>query len=229
MSVSRGNGQNGGHFYSNITQPVKINLAFTVDATNGLGITSLKSNGYIRNVFMHTSGTPASNNGALNPNPASGYALIQFNNNYNHYLESVFSFNSPLTGSALTSTIIGQAYTITTTGTTTSAQWLAAGVPAGVTPAVGVSFVAIQTASIGGTGAVKLSTNSGIVAAEVIGNPDLSMNSSIAANGGAYLLVQFLGATSSSVTTLIPAAPTAGSICEMSILMDASSVTIDGL
>jgi hypothetical protein len=56
MSYSRGNGQNGGHFYSNITQPVKIDCNFVVDSTNGngLGLRSLKSNGYIRNVFMHT-------------------------------------------------------------------------------------------------------------------------------------------------------------------------------
>lgn len=56
MSMPRGNGQNGGHFYSNITQPVKIDLNFVVDSANGngLGIRSLKSNGYVDNVFMHT-------------------------------------------------------------------------------------------------------------------------------------------------------------------------------
>lgn len=56
MSYSRGNGQNGGHFYSNITQPVKIDCNFVVDSTNGngLGIRSLKSNGYVEHVFMHS-------------------------------------------------------------------------------------------------------------------------------------------------------------------------------
>jgi hypothetical protein len=56
MAVARGNGQNGGHFYSNLTFPVEIDLNFVVDSTNGngLGIRSLKSNGYVQSVFMHS-------------------------------------------------------------------------------------------------------------------------------------------------------------------------------
>ncbi len=232
MSVARGMGQNGGHYYSNITQPVKLDLNFIVDSTNGngLGIRSLKSNGYVRNVFMHTSASAGSNDGALNPNPAAGYALIQFNNNFNKYLGGFQGFVSPTTGSPSGSVTNHAALIIATLGTTTAAQWLAAGVPAGVTPAVGVSFIAIKTGAIGGTGTVIAAGVSGIVAVEVIGNPNLSIsNSSIASNGGAYLLVQFLGATSSSVTTLIPTAPVDGSVCGMSAFFDLSSVTIDGL
>src|ERR1017187_160510 len=65
MSYARGNGQNGGHFYSNVTQPVEIECNFVVDSTNGngLGIRSLKSNGYIQAVYMNVEngviGTPA--------------------------------------------------------------------------------------------------------------------------------------------------------------------------
>lgn len=226
MSVARGNGQNGGHYYSNITQPVKLDLQFTVTPTNGLGVTSVKSNGYVRNVFMNTSTTPASNDGYLNPDPADGYCLIQLNNNYNHFLGMSYVFRSPPSGSSLTSTTAGLAYQIVTLGTTTAAQWLAAGVPPGVTPAVGVSFIAIATGAIGGTGTVNVpATNGAVVAqAEVIGNPDLSSsNSSIAVNGGAWLLVRFMDYAGVAV------APAVGSVCSMSLYLDASSVTIDGL
>lgn len=232
MSQTRGNGQNGGHFYSNITKPVKLDLNFVVDAANGngLGLRSLKSNGYVNNVFMHTSSTPGSNGGHLNPNPAVGFALIQLKSNYNYYLGGFSGFVSPLTGSNLTATTNHSAYVITALGTATAAQWLAAGVPAGVTPAVGVAFIAIATGTIGGSATVKVPGVSGITSVEVVGDPNTSLNnSSIAANGGAYLLVQFLGATSSSVTTLIPTAPADGSVVGMSLFLDASSVTIDGL
>lgn len=305
MSVARGFGQNGGHFYSNITKPVKIDLNFVVDATNGngLGIRSLKSNGYVRNVFMHTSSTPGSNDGALNPNPASGYALIQLKNNYNYYLGGFSGFVSPTSSTLLTSTTAGNAYiianigsalgyvfTVTSAGATQGAtytnngqtftvlatisaattlrmsgtgapaasgtltkasgtgdatitfsaftggaatslaQWQAAGLPRGLVPTVGQSFIAIASAQIGGSAQVVTPSVSGIVSVEVVGNPNVSNNnSSIAANGGGYLLVQFLGATDASTTTLIPTAPAANSVIGMSLFLDASSVTIDGL
>ena len=114
---------NAGHFYSNIVKPIKIDLNFIVDSTNGngLGIRSLKSNGYVRNVFMHTSATPGSNDGALNPNPASGYALIQLKQNFNYYLGGFSGFVSPVSGTPLTSTTSGGAYIIVSLGT--AAAW----------------------------------------------------------------------------------------------------------
>ena len=224
MSVVRGF-VNAGHFYSNITKPIKIDCNFVVDATNGngLGIRSLKSNGYVRNVFMHTSATPGRNDGALNPNPAAGFALIQLNSNFNKYLGGFSGFVSPVTGSALTSVAAGLPYIIGSLGNTTLAQWQAAGVPAGLVPAVGMSFIAIETASIGGSGAVFAPGVSGIGSVEVIGDANASINNSnIAVNGGAYLLVQFLAAG-------VPTAPAAGSVCGMSMFFDGSSVTVDGL
>src|ERR1019366_316582 len=100
MSYARGVGQNGGHFYSNITQPCKIDMNWVVDSTNGngLGIRSLKSNGYVRNVFMHTSATPGVNDSYTNPNPAVGYALIQFKNSFKYYLGGFTGFVSPISG-----------------------------------------------------------------------------------------------------------------------------------
>lgn len=219
MSVPRGNGQNGGHFYSNITQPVKIDLSFIVDAdnTNGLGIRSLKSNGYVQSVFMHTSATPATGN----PNPANGFVIIKLNNNFNVFLGETYCLTAPLTGSDLTAVSANAAYVITALGTATLAQWQAKGYPAGFTPAVGQSFVATAAGTIGGSATVKVSASSGISAVEVVGSPLLS-NSAIAANGGAQVLAKFLAATT-------PTAPTEETIVQMSLYFDGSSVTIDGL
>lgn len=122
MSVYRGS-VNGGDFYSNITQPVKMNLTFVVDPTNtnGLGVSSLKSNGFVRNVFMHTSQTPGTgNDSVVNPNPANGYALIQMKNNYNVSLDQNYAFQSPTTGSALnisgTGLTVGVPYQVASVG-----------------------------------------------------------------------------------------------------------------
>ncbi len=232
MSVARGNGQNGGHFYSNVTQPVKLYLNFIVDAdnSNGLGLRSLKSNGYARNVFMHTSTTPGSNNGALNPNPAAGFALIQLNSNYRYCLGMSMAIQSPLSGSPLTATAANVSYVITALGTATLAQWQAKGLPPGLTPAVGMSFVATATGTIGGSAAVQVPIASGVQSMEIVGNPSAELgNSNIAANGGAYLLIKFMGPTNSSTTTPIPVAPAEESVISLCIDLDISSVTIDGL
>lgn len=227
MSQPRGNGQNGGHFYSNITQPVKLDCNFIVDATNGngLGIRSLKSNGYVRNVFMHTTASPGTNDGYLNPNPASGYILVQFNNNYKVYTGGFSGFVSPVSGTPLTATTAGLAYIIVSLGTATAAQWLAAGVPPGVVPAVGVSFIATATGTIGGSAAVEVpATNgSGVASIDVIGNANLSFNTNIGTNGGAWLLLRCLDYAGVIV------APAAGSVLGLASFFDISSVTIDGL
>lgn len=239
MAAAPLNFPNAGHFYSNVAKPVEIDLNFIVDSTNGngLGIRSLKSNGYVKNVFMHTTQTPGTNNGVLNPNPASGYALIELAGNFNKYLGGFTGFVTPVStstkidnGATLT---VGNPYVITILGNATAAQWTTVGVPAGVTPAVGVSFIAIATGAGSGntsTSRVQIPTTSGISVIEVIGDASQSMNNSnVAANGGGWLLIQFMAATSSSVTTLIPTAPAANSVCGMTIKLDASSVSVDGL
>lgn len=229
MSYFRG-GKNGGNYYSNISQPIEVDCNFTVDSANGngLGIRSLKSNGWIRNVFMFTSSTPGSNNGALNPNPAAGYALIQFKQNFNIYIGGYSGFVSPVSGTPINVTSglsVGGAYIIVSVGTTSLAAWQALGVPAGVTPAVGVSFIAI-TATVGtGTGVVEVpkAIGSGIEVIDVIGNPNVSVNSNIAANGGMYVLVRFLAATAAGTTTLVATAPQDGSVVGMTFKFDMSS------
>lgn len=201
MSVARGFGLNGKSYYTNVTKPQDINLQFTVTPTNGLGITSLKSNGYVRNVFMHTSTTPSANDGYTNPNPANGYALIQFTNNFNYYLNGYKQVQSPTTGSIKidnTALTAGVAYVITTLGDASAATWQGVGLPLGLTPAVGVSFIATGTGGSANVSTSRVSTtlNSGIIGMEMVGNPGVMLSSTnLPSYGGAWALVQFLGLT----------------------------------
>lgn len=224
-------GKNGGNFYSNLTQPIEIDANFVVDSANGngLGIRGLKSNGWIRNVFMHTSAAPGTNNGALNPNPAAGYALVQFKQNFNIYVGGFSGFVSPPSGTPILVTaglVVGNPYIITVVGTTTQAQWQTLGLPAGLTPTVGQSFIAITAAAGVGTGVVQApaASGSGIQLIDVIGDPNQSINnSSIAANGGAYVLLRFLSATAAGNTALIATAPVNGSVVGATFKFDQSS------
>lgn len=198
MSVARGYGLNGKSIYANVAKLTHTYLQFTVTPTNGLGITSLKSNGFVENVFMHTSTTPASNNGFLNPNPASGFALIQMKQNLNVFLGLDAHFVTPTTGSIKidngATLTLGQVYIITTVGNATAAQWATVGVPAGVTPANGVTFTAIATGGGSGntsTSRVSTPTTSGIDLVEVVGTPNVNTTSNIASNAGQWLTLQF--------------------------------------
>jgi len=244
MSVARGFGLNGKSIYMNICKPQIVECNFVVDSTNGngLGIRSLKSNGYIENVFMHTSATPGTGTGGfLNPNPAVGYVSVQFKNNFNYYLGGFSGFVSTVSGSAVkvdnSALTIGQAYVITTLGNSTLANWQAIGFPAGFTPAVGSSFIAT---AIGVPGEANTSTSrvmtpkpSGILCFEVVGDPNLMIaNSAIAPNAGARLLVACLAPTLSTNAygqPMIPTAPVDGTVLGMSFWFDGSSVSVDGL
>ncbi len=168
-------------------------------------LTSLKSNGYVNNVFMHTSTTPAANNGYTNPNPAVGFGLIQLKQNFNCFLGMQATFAVPtatstkIDNSALT---VGQVYVISTLGDATAANWLELGVPAGVTPAVGVAFTALVVGVTGeantSTSRVMLPTSSGIDLIEVVGVTNNMTATNIATNNGQWVVVQF----SKSIVTM---------------------------
>ena len=117
---------------------------------------------------------------------------------------------------------------------TNLANWQGVGVPAGVVPSVGTSFIATHTGDAtggGSTGLVELALVSGITSVEVIGDPNASLGPipmGGSPNKGGWVLVQFLAPTSSSVTTAIPTAPAAGSVVGMSFYVEAGSATIDG-
>ncbi len=218
-------------YYSLHNKPVQLDCNFVVDATNAYGITSLKGPG-IQNVYMHTSTTPA----AGNPNPAVGIIIVKFQDNYNRYFFGGGQCQATTTGSNITivtgaSLTVGQPYVITTVGTTTTAQWVAVGVPVGMVPAVGVPFIAAATSGLG-TGAVHAVGVSGVTNFEVIGNPQLTIQSGFAnvsgVSSGSYMMLQAMGATSSSVTTQIPVAPLAGTLINLNFHLSSSSILVQG-
>lgn len=115
-------GNNYGKFYSFLSKPVALDLNFVVDSANGngLGVRSVKGQG-VENVFMFTSQTPGKGpNGALNPNPAAGFALIQLAYNYARAYAGPLNIISPLSGSNLainaTALTVGNPYVITSVG-----------------------------------------------------------------------------------------------------------------
>lgn len=156
-----------------------LDCSFIVDSANGngFGIRSLKKSGRISSVFMHTSQTPGTaSNGLVNPNPASGLIMVNLQDNYNAYLGGFSGQVSPLSGSNISSGMsAGNVYVITVLGNTTLAQWQVAGLPKYITPAVGVSFIALAT-SFTGTGRVQAlaAAGSGIDHLEVVGDSNLA-------------------------------------------------------
>jgi len=245
MSQARGFSQNGKSIYGNVTKPIFIWANWIVDSTNGngLGIRSLKSNGYIEAVFMNTSATPGVSGTLTNPNPAAGFAVVRFKNTFNYYLGGFSGQIVPLTSTSTTSLTKGNVYVITSLGTTTLAQWQTAGLALGLlpgangntqpnvsSPAVGQAFVAAATASLGGTGTVGIPGVPSTVAVNVVGDPNQTQgNSNIASYAGAQVILQFSAATNSSTTTLVAAAPANGTVVAAQFNFDGSGVTIDGI
>lgn len=205
--------------------PVLLSCNFVVDATNGngLGIRSLKGSG-IANIFMHTTASPGvGNGGLLNPNPGNGVILVQFTNQFNRYLSGFSGFVSPVSGTPLTATVNHVAYTIVSLGTATTAQWVAKGFPVGMTPAVGASFIATATGTIGGSAAVEVPSASGIMSIEVVGDPNVTLqNSNVYQNGGGQMVLQCLNTSSAQ------AAPAAGSVIGLNFYLSNSSIQVSG-
>lgn len=219
---------NRGHLYSPHVRPVLVDCNFVVDSTNGngLGIRSLKGQG-ITNVFMHTSATPGLGpNGLLNPNPASGYILVQFADNFNRIYPGYSSFVSPVSGTPLTSTTSGLAYTIVSLGTTTLAQWQTAGLPPGITPAVGASFIAKATGAIGGTGAVEVpaAAGSGIDHIETVGDPNTTIGP--IPMGGSPNVGGFIVLACENANALT--APANGTVIGLTFYLNQSNVLVAG-
>jgi hypothetical protein len=232
MSQPRGFGLNGAKLFTNVVTPQEVWCNFIIDSANGngLGTRSLKSNGYIESVFMHTSSTPGTVGNKTNPNPVAGYALVTFKNNFNYYLGGFSGQIVPLTSTSTTSLTSTHAYVITSLGTTTLAQWQTAGLPAGLTPTVGQAFISTAGGALGGTGTVGLPGVQVAPTVSVVGDPNQSIsNASVAANAGAMILLQFSGPTSTSNPTLVATAPADGTVVSLQFCFDRSTVTIDGL
>ncbi len=225
MAEQRGYGLNGKSCYQNIAKPMSTWLNFTVLPTVGVGVSSVKSNGYVEYVFMHTSTTPSSTGAFLNPNPAAGFAVISIRNNaFNSFVGVRGTVTAAPTAPTTTATTANSAFVITALGTATVAQWRAVGLPAGMTPAVGQSFVATASATIGGSATVGVPGVSNVAAISLVGDPTTMVgNSNIAAYSGAQIMLLFQDFAGAAV------APTSGSIIRLEMVYDGSSVSIDGL
>lgn len=152
----------------------------------------------------------------------TGVYDIQLQDTYKALYSVICHMRSPTSGSAVTagSFVVGTLYTITTLGTT---NYTAIGLAPGLTPAVGLNFVATGVGS--GTGTAMAVLTSGIdVIEEINSNSAMLNNSNISFNGGAHILIQTLAATSSSVTTKIPSNPVSGSSIHVTALLNMSSV-----
>lgn len=211
-------------FYTFHKMPVLVDCNFVVDSANvnGLGISSLKGEG-VTAVYMHTSQTAP----AASPNPAVGVIQVKLSSNYFRFYGSSASLIG-IGGTAGTAVTASTAYVIVSLGTATLAQWQAVGLPVGITPAVGVGFIATASATIGGsaTAAPTATTGSNIDHIEQFGNPNLVLNPT-GPNGtggqvmGGTLLFQCFKAQA-------VAAPADGTIIQLSMYLSNSSVLIKG-
>lgn len=223
------NWASAGKIYSGHVQPVLIDCNFVIDSTNGngLGIRSLKGP-YVANVYMHTSSTPASGN----PNPASGTILVQLQDNYSRSFSGFDAKVAPVSGSALkidnSVLTAGVAYIITTLGDASLAQWHALGVPAGITPAVGVSFISASVGAGANSSSSRVMTaaaaGSGVASIETVGDPNLSIapDPSAAQGYGASFILQCRDYAGAIV------APVDGSVISLAFYLSNSSVLVNG-
>lgn len=156
---------------------------------------------------------------------AAGVYRLQLDDNYSAFSSFNIRFQAPVTGAAVAggAFVATTVYQIVTLGTTTQAQWVTAGLPAGITAAVGQVFVAAGVGA--GTGTVKALGPSNIITTEVIGPQSMLSNQPfVQGNGGAYITFQCLGATATADTALIPTDPANGSTMLIELIMNNSSI-----
>lgn len=190
--------------------------------TAGTTIASIVSSGSI----TLSAATSSSTTGSItyqaigNPNPQAGIILMRLQDNYNTYLGGYAGFSGPLNGTPTASMTAGHPYVIVVLGSSTRAQWTTAGVPAYITPAVGVSFIAAAT-SIAGGGMVEppLSTGAGIDHIEVVGDPNLMNSTGAYTLGGSFGMSLILACYKNTVLT----APADGTVIGMNFYLNNSA------
>lgn len=157
-------------------------------------------------------------------NPAAGVIYVKFADNYNLSFVNSFGLSAPNSGSALTATVANTAYIITSLGTATTAQWVAKGLPIGVTPTVGQAFIASATGTIGGSAAVNISATAGsnITNIETIGSASTTTaNNAQPSNGGGYAVFQ-------CYKNAAKTAPADGTTIALKFYLSDSSILIQG-
>jgi len=154
----------------------------------------------------------------------TGIYQVQLQDNYTNFYDMQWNFIQGVTGSAVAggSFVVGTAYQIVTLGNTTQAQWTAAGVPAGVTAAPGVNFVATGVGA--GTGTVKAFAASGIFAVETLGNPTPDLGPlNLAPNQGGYILLGTYNAAGALTS------PANGSSLGLTMYLSNSTSPVNGI
>lgn len=117
---------------------------------------------------------------------------------------------------------------------TNNTVWQKVGLAKGIVPNVGAAFIAAlsgYSTNGGSTGLVGTPSVSGVTSVEVIGDPNQTISlipMGGSSNVGGYIMVQFLAATNSSTTTLIPTNPAQNSVVGMSFNVEAGSIVISG-
>lgn len=151
---------------------------------------------------------------------AAGTYLVKFQDNYFRYLGHNCSVRSSSTGTtAITAISPGTVYQIAALGSATTAQWVTAGLPVGVTPAVGVPFLCAAT-SAGTSSTCATVVASGIEDVEIMGNPQKTIISTTYP----YLVINTMATTSDTVATKIPTDPANGSTLDLCFLFRNSAI-----
>ncbi len=216
------NWASGGKQYSMHVSPVMIDCNFIVDDTAASGISDLKGP-CVAEVLMH------SDHATPSMTLQDGSILIRLEDNYNGVYNVVQASivlaasgsDVKIDNSAMTA---GVPYRITIVGDATQAKWEAIGLPEGVTPAVGVSFIAATNGGAGNTLTSRVQaaiTTSTVAAIQLAADPNLTSESEEAAYG-AYIIMQcrdFAGAL---------VAPANGTKISIQMYMSNSSVQVQG-
>lgn len=209
----------GGRMYSMHVSPVMVDMNFIVDDTQPSGISNLKGP-LVDEVLMH------SDHATPSMTLQDGTILVKLQDSYNGVFNVVDASivlaasgsDVKIDNSAMTA---GVPYRISVVGDATQAKWEAIGLPAGVEPAVGVSFIAASNGGSGNTLTSRVQaaiTTSTVAAIQLAADPNLSS----ASDNGAYAILQcrdFAGAL---------VAPANGTKISIQMYMSNSSIQVAG-
>ena len=163
---------------------------------------------------------------AGNPNPEAGIIVLQLADHYTRYFSGFTGYVGPLSGTPVTTTVATAPNVIVSLGTATLAQWQAVGLPIGITPAIGVSFIATSSAVIGGSAAIEipLASGAGIDHIEVVGDPNTTIHTEGYVNGKRAKGYVTLACYKNGVLT----APASGTTISLATYLSNSSNSVKG-
>jgi hypothetical protein len=220
-TINSGVSSAGATFYGNVIAEASVTAtqAGTINGTL-VGLTGAVTLSATNDVNQPI---PATSGGA-----SAGVIIVQLQDNYNRVLKGFKSIVSPLSGTPLTATTAGVASVIVSLGTATLAQWQAVGLPIGIVPAVGVSFVPTTSATIGGSAAIEItaSLGSGITTIETVGDANLSIAPNLSPSTNQGYGAQFILQARNYAGAIT--APADGSVISLAFLLNNSGVTVSG-